>query len=379
MSAALAATLLAALAAVPLAAAPARPLPAAAAAPPLAPPDNNALLDRCAAVERVAATLPLSGQYLVSDREDDCGGLLGPTGSRTGDAPWRWASVTKQIVAVAVMRQVEAGRLALDTPVATYLSDLRIANAGRITLRMLLQHTSGLPNVEDGPADARGEMLVQYRYDAPRTAGISPICLRPAKREPGARFEYNNCDTEVVGAVLEAVTHQPLADVLAETVFTPAGMTATRLVAPGAPPSGRPGYFADGRDDRFVDIGRFGAAGAVVGPAADLARFDRALISDALLKPASRAEMERGDPKLGYAALGVWSYAVPLRGCAKPVRLVERRGEIGGVQVRNVIAADAGLALIVFTDRPFDFGEAWQGKGGSFALFSAAFCPEAGR
>jgi D-alanyl-D-alanine carboxypeptidase len=89
--------------------------------------------------------------------------------------------------------------------------------------------------------------------------------------------------------------------------------------------------------------------------------------------------MERGDPKIGYVALGVWSYAVPLKGCAAPVALVERRGEVGGVQVRNVIAPDRGLALIVFTGRPFDLGEAWQRKGGSYDLFSAALCPEAAK
>ncbi len=64
------------------------------------------------------------------------------------------------------------------------------------------------------------------------------------------------------------------------------------------------------------------------------------------------------------------------RAAPRRSKLVERRGEVGGVQVRNVIAPGSGLALIVFTDRPFDFGEAWQGKGGSFDLFSAAFCPE---
>lgn len=345
------------------------------AAPPIMPPAGDALLDRCAVVERVAGAAKISGQYLVSDTADDCGGLLGPTPYRTSDAPWRWASVTKQIVAVAVMRQVEAGKVALDTPVAAYVPTLKVANADRITLRMLLQHTSGLPNVEDGPADAKGETLVQYRYDAPPYTGISPICLRPAKAEPGARFEYNNCDTEIVGAVLAAVTHMPLAALLEATVFTPAGMTATKLVPPGEKPEGRAGYLVDGRADDFIDIGRFGAAGAIRGPARDLAKFDRALLAGTLLNPASRAEMERGDPKLGYAALGVWSYTVPLKGCAAPQHLVERRGEIGGVQVRNVIAPERGLALIVFTDRPFDFGEAWQGKGGSYDLFSAALCP----
>jgi len=345
-----------------------------AAAASLLPPAGDALLDRCARVERVAAATKISGQYLVSDTVDDCGGLLGPQEYRTSDAPWRWASVTKQVVAVAVMQAVEAGRMSLDTPIAAYVPALKIANAGRITLRNLLQHTSGLPNVEDGPADAKAETLVQYRYDAPPYAGISAACLRPAKAEPGARFEYNNCDTEVVGAVLEAVDHLPLADILAKGIFTPAGMTATTLVPPGAKPAGRPGYFADGRTDDFIDIGRFGAAGAVRGPARDLAKFDRAIITNALLKPASRAEMERGDPKLGYAALGVWSYTVPLKGCAAPQHLVERRGEIGGVQVRNVIAG--GVALVVFTDRPVAFGEAWQGQGAAFDLFAAAFCPE---
>lgn len=349
---------------------------AAQAQSPIAAPPGDALLDRCAKIERVAGALKISGQYLLTDTVDDCGNLLGPQEYRTSQAPWRWASVTKQIVAVAAMQQVAAGKLGLDTPIAAYVPKLKVANADRITLRMLLQHTSGLPNVEDGPRDARKDMLVQYRRDAPPPPpGVSAICLGAAKAEPGARFEYNNCDTEIVGAVLEAVTGTPLADLLATRIFTPVGMTATKLVAPGTKAFGRTGYLADGRDDGFIDVGRFGAAGAAAGPPGDLARFDRALMTDKLLKPESRTEMERGNPKLGYAALGVWSYAVPLKGCTTPQKLVERRGEIGGVQVRNIVAPDRGLALIVFTDRPFDFGEPWQGKGGTYDLLSAALCP----
>ncbi len=349
---------------------------AAGAKPPIPVPPGDALLNRCAAIEKVADAIKISGQYLLSDTVDDCGNLPGPQEYRTSETPWRWASATKQVVAVAVMQQVERGKLALDTPIAAYVPALKVANADRITLRMLLQHTSGLPNVEDGPADAKKESLVQYRYDAPAPPpGISPICLGKAKAEPGARFDYNNCDTEAVGAVLEAVTGMPLAKLLETEIFAKAGMTATHLVAPGEKPSGRVGYFPDGRDDAFIDIGRFGAAGAVRGPPRDLAKFDRALMIGQLLKLDSRAEMERGNPRLGYAAPGVWSYTVPLKGCATPQKLVERRGEIGGVQVRNIIAPERNLALIVFTDRPFDFGEPWQGKGGSYDLLSAALCP----
>lgn len=78
-------------------------------------------------------------------------------------------------------------------------------------------------------------------------------------------------------------------------------------------------------------------------------------------------------------ALGVWGFSAPLRGCgAGAVALVERRGEIGGIEVRNLIAPALGRALVVFADRSdLDFGELWQGKGLSYTLASAAFCPPA--
>jgi D-alanyl-D-alanine carboxypeptidase len=54
---------------------------------------------------------------------------------------------------------------------------------------------------------------------------------------------------------------------------------------------------------------------------------------------------------------------------------VERRGDIGGVQVRNILAPAKHRALVIFTNRgDFEFGEIWQGSGATFALASAAFC-----
>ena len=56
------------------------------------------------------------------------------------------------------------------------------------------------------------------------------------------------------------------------------------------------------------------------------------------------------------------------------MRLVKRRGEIGGVEVRNLLAPDLGRAVVVFADRSdLDFGEIWRGKGMSFDLASAGF------
>ncbi len=155
------------------------------AAPPLAPPAGDALLNRCAAVERVAATSPISGEYLVSDTVDDCGGRLGALQRVAGEAPWRWASVTKQIVAVAVMQQVEAGTGRARYAGRGLCPDAGIANADRITLRMLLQHTSGLPNVEDGPADARQETLSSIAATRRAAARDQPGLPRPGQARAG--------------------------------------------------------------------------------------------------------------------------------------------------------------------------------------------------
>ena len=97
-----------------------------------------------------------------------------------------------------------------------------------------------------------------------------------------------------------------------------------------------------------------------------------------LMSADARDAMWKGEPSLGYAALGAWSFAAPLEGCRGPVKLVERRGSVDGVQTRNIIAPDLKLALVVFTPQAdYDFGEIWQAKGTSYKLASAAFCPPA--
>lgn len=340
-------------------------MPAAAASP---PPSLAGMWQATAAAAKKAG---LNGHLIVADATTSHGEDIGSPGDRF----WRWASVSKQIVAALVMQEVDAGTLTLDMPIKAWVPALKIANADRVTLRQLLQHTSGLPNVEDGPLNKAGTMLVMFERSAPRATGpINDICLGAAKAEPGARFEYNDCDTEIVGAVLEAVTGKPLAQLLDDRFVTPLGMTGVRLLKPGDA-AGRTGYFADGSGDDFIDIGRFGAAGAIAGPPAALVKFDQALMTGKLMSEKARAEYWRGEPKLGYVALGQWVYTVPLAGCAKPVELVERRGGIGGVEIRNVIAPALGRIVIAFVDRPTDFGEPWQGKGVTHDLLSAAFCP----
>lgn len=290
-----------------------------------------------------------------------------------GGDVFRWASVTKQVVAVLIMQEVEKGRIDLDAPASRYLPGIALAGGDAVTVRRLLNHTSGLANPEEGPKDASGIPLTYLRASPLPAPGLDPQCRRGSTRTPGKDFSYNNCDYVVLGALLEAVTGEDFASLVQSRIAAPARIEV-RVLKPGDRDD-IVGTDGKGGTDAAIDIGRFGTAANLAGYPVALLMFDRALIDGKLLGPAARAEMWKGDPKFGYAALGQWSYTVPLKGCAAPVALVERRGQVGNVQVRNIIAPESGTAIVAFADSTVpDFGEPWQGKGFTYDLLSAALC-----
>jgi CubicO group peptidase (beta-lactamase class C family) len=285
---------------------------------------------------------------------------------------WIWGSVSKQVTAALVMAEVDRGTLSLDDSVGARLPEFRDPQGRRATIRQLLQHTSGLANPNAGTPD--GAIPPFYLRRGGQVGGIAdalgPCAGAPAG--PPGRFSYNNCDTIVAGAILERVTGRTFAQLLADRIAAPLGMRNVRLARSGE----RLPVGASQATPTPMNIATYGPSAAILGSAADLMRFSQALMTGRLLSGAARAEMWRGDPALGYAALGAWSFSAPLRGCQGAVRLIERRGSVDGVQARNIIAPDLGRILIVFTPNPdFDFGEIWQGRGPSHDLASAAFCP----
>lgn len=293
-----------------------------------------------ASVGRVAVVLGRSGftgELLVADR--DRVRLSTVTPGTPAGARWRWASVSKQVAAALTMRLVQAGQLGLDDPVARHLPAAAAHPA--VTVRQLLMHTSGLPNpaVSSLPADPL------------------PTCLGPAVAPPGQRFEYRNCDTLVLAAVLARVSGKPYAELLRGELTTAIGPHGVALAT--APPG----------------LAAFGAGGALTGTALELLAFDRALLAQRWLTPESTRTLWTGEPKLGFVAPGAWAYEATLPGCAAPVALVERRGALNGVQVRNILAPAQGVAVIAFTaSESFDFGEVWQGRGFTHDLLAAALC-----
>ncbi|MCS6835695.1 MAG: beta-lactamase family protein [Anaerolineae bacterium] len=130
---------------------------------------------------------------------------------------FRIGSLSKAMTAVAVLQLTEQGLINLDAPLQTYLPDFTTQNpdwAARITVRHLLNHTSGLSELRyDATQDKRlGDNLVTSFASAQHDA------------EPGEQFAYFNANYELLGRIVEVVSGQPYNAYMRERVFAPAGM-----------------------------------------------------------------------------------------------------------------------------------------------------------
>ena len=326
-----------------------------------------------APIDRVIAAAHFDGA-VVAGRADRPAIVRGPA-----RAVWRWASVTKQLTALIAMQEVAAGRLDLDQPVAAYWPEWPQVFADLVTVRDLMRHTSGLadPN-EDGPNRADGMPFFYVPPAGHGTMGESATgyCAEHPRAKPGVTFHYDNCDYLVLGALLERTTGKPFATLLRERIAAPLHLRIG-LFAPDRPPARHVGGLDEkGRPDQLGNLGVYGAAGSAYGTPLALYAFDRALLAHRLLPPAVTEQMWAGDARFGQAALGVWEYRATLPGCAAPVRVVERRGQIGGVQARNFLLPDSGAALVLFTrHQAFRFGEVWRHEGFAWRALAAIGCP----
>lgn len=169
--------------------------------------------------------------------------------------------------------------------------------------------------------------------------------------------------------MLEATTSLPW-KVLVQQRF------GTRLVLErlGVDPPG-PVIGYDEHGAPAISVSTFGAAGALGGTLRERFRFDEALRTGKVLGAPALTTLWTGDPKLGFEALGQWSYEAKLAGCANPVHLVERRGELGGVVLVNVIAPEqAGEVLIFSNSAKTGWGHVWQGQRLLHDVLAAAWC-----
>jgi CubicO group peptidase (beta-lactamase class C family) len=210
-------------------------------------------------------------------------------------------SVSKSITAVAVMRLAGKDKLALSDPVGSHLPHW--PDAWReVTVRQLLDHTSGVPNLEQewGAEARRGPErgLGVWARLAPRLAKL------PHDAPPGTRPAYSNFNYVLLGLLLEKAAGRPYGEVLCAEVLGPAAMERTGVDDGSRRPGLSVGYFRGGGEPAASeqDMSLIEGAGGLYSTVGDLYRLDRALRGDALLSREVYAGMVTVEaPSVGYA------------------------------------------------------------------------------
>jgi D-alanyl-D-alanine carboxypeptidase len=265
-----------------------------------------------AALKKALQGVITAGAPGVFARVDDTSGHSGTVSVGTGDiatrtpvnpsGDFRVGSVTKTFTSVLVLQLVAQHKVDLNTAATHYLPHGVLPANSTITVRQLLNHTSGLYDYTNDLLT--GDTVTGYqkfRYRTYRPQDLVADALKHGQQfKPGSQYSYSNTNFVVLGMLVEHITGKPYATVLKQRILAPLKLTHTEFVVPRTTIDGPHaiGYLTD--DDRSKPL--FDAtnqtaswiwtAGALISSTSDLNRFLHALTTGRLLPRAQLAEME---------------------------------------------------------------------------------------
>jgi CubicO group peptidase (beta-lactamase class C family) len=208
------------------------------------------------------------------------------------------ASITKVFTATTVMKLVDQGKLTLDTQLPDVLKWYRNDTGSKITVRHLLNHTSGIPNYF--------VLMNKTVDDVMKEFGNGPIdklefakkyCQGDLEFEPGTKWNYNNSAYFLLGLIIEEVTGKPYDAVLQELIFNPLGMNNSGDLQPNPSkvvPNLATGYvrnFTEFSHPAYWNMSTAYAAGSLYSTVEDLLKFDRALYDGNFISATAREAM----------------------------------------------------------------------------------------
>lgn len=164
-------------------------------------------------------------------------------GKAQPNSPFLIASITKPMTATAVMILADRGLLKIEDPASKYLDNFTAGDRAKITIRHLLTHTSGLP-------DMLADNLALRQRQAPLSDFVKGALSTPLLFPPGTRTSYQSMGILLASQIVERLTRQPLRQFLHTEIFRPLKMTSTNLgnnpngvkiqAEHGDPPGGTP-------------------------------------------------------------------------------------------------------------------------------------------
>lgn len=234
------------------------------------------------AVVRGRDTVVMKG-YGFADVENDV--------RATPQTVYRIGSITKQFTAADVLQLVEQGKLSLDDSIGKHLSTLPAAWRA-VTIRQLLNHTSGIPSY----TNAGPRWATRMRLDLPHDTLVGIVANDSMDFPVGSKWRYNNTGYYLLGMLIERLTGHPYGDDLRERFFAPLGLKATIYCDTRPIIKHRAQGYAVDPNRKLVNadplsMGQPFSAGSLCSTVGDLVAWQRALAAGRVVKPASYTAM----------------------------------------------------------------------------------------
>ena len=284
------------------------------------------------------------------------------------DTAFRIASMTKNMTSLAILSLRDAGKLALDVPVAEYLPQFAAvkpatADSRPVTLRDLMCHVAGF--VTDDPWGDRVLGMTPAELDAVIAGGS--LFARP----PGLAFEYSNLGYALLGRVLTNVSGEPYQHYVRRTFLGPLGMARTTFDALAAARGDYAfGYRLDGAAwsrERIEPDGEVGAMGGLVTTAPDYARWVAFLLSawpardDPERGPVRRASVRElalyhappYRPEKGEPLPSAYGYGLVSSADAELGRRLHHAGGLPGYGSHVLMLPERGRGVFAFANRTY--------------------------
>jgi CubicO group peptidase (beta-lactamase class C family) len=326
--------------------------PREAPKPPPDPKDIPANIDRIASkaledtgVPSAVVAAVADGKLVYAHAYGDA--RLEPKTPATTQMRYSIGSISKQFTAVALLLLAEDGKLALDDRVSKYLPGL--TRGDDISIRQLLSHTSGYPDY--APQDY---MVPEWEKPIDGKAILDRWARIPLEFEPGTKWQYSNTNFVIAGLICEKVAGAPLFDFLTERVFRGLGMASvTNTDRAKLTEADAQGYFRRALGPRHPapheGPGWMYAAGELAMTVEDLAKWDIAVMQQAILSPASYRELET-EVVLANGAGTRYALGIGVQ-LTQGHRELRHNGEVSGFVAANLVLPDDKLAVAVLTNQ----------------------------
>jgi CubicO group peptidase (beta-lactamase class C family) len=205
----------------------------------------------------------------------------------TKESVFEIGALTKQFTATGILLLVQEGKVSLEAPISQYLTNTPAAWNG-ITVRHLLNHTSGIKSFTDQPGFELSKHLTQQQF-------LEKVAVLPLEFQPGEQYKYGNTSFILLGYIIENVSGKSYWDFMNERIFAPLNMRSTTNREPATVMVGRASGYERSKSGTLVnrdyELTFLFSTGGMMTTLEDMVKWDAALAGNKVLSASTKEMM----------------------------------------------------------------------------------------